>query len=150
MDEITRLENLHGAEINQAKITLATEATALCHGRQAAEAAFRSAQGLYASTKSREGTQPPGSVEAAGLIPSYKIDRADLTRGIPAFEFFVLAKFSPSKAEARRLIRGGGARINGEIISNEMQIVDGQSLADDGRIRISAGKKRHAHIYVQP
>lgn len=146
MDEINRLERLQGEEINQAKIILATEATALCHGRQSAEAAADSARELFASPdKNSSGDLVAESVNS---IPRYKIAGEDLARGVSVLDLFVLAKFSSSKAEARRLIRGGGARVNGEVVANEMQIVNKESLDEDGCIRISAGKKRHAQIHV--
>ncbi len=146
MDEINRLEKLQGEEINQAKIILATEATAFCHGRQSAEAAAKSARELFASSdKNSSGDLVSESVNS---IPRYKIAGEDLARGVSVLDLFVLAKFSSSKAEARRLIRGGGARVNGEVVENEMQIVNRESLDEDGCIRISAGKKRHAQIHV--
>ena len=146
MDEINRLEKLRGEEINQAKIILATETTALCHGRQAAEAAAQSASDLFAP--SEKDTSGGLVADSVGSIPRYKIAGEDLARGVPVLDLFVLAKFSSSKAEARRLIRGGGARVNGEVVANETQTVDSDSLDDDGCIRISAGKKRHAQIHV--
>ncbi len=142
--EIGRLEELHGEELNEAKIILATRATSLCHGDEAARTAAQSARGLFAP--SRTNSMPDGGASA---VPRYSIRDAELRRGIPAFELFVAAEICASKAEARRLIRGGGARINGEVVANELKIIDFESLIADGRLELSAGKKRHAHIYVE-
>ena len=89
-----------GSEINEAKKVLATEATALCHGRDAADAAAETARSVF-----DEG----GS---GGELPTVDVPRAALERGMPAFELFAAAGLAASNGEARRLIRGGGARIN--------------------------------------
>src|SRR6267143_278710 len=98
--EITRLEKLRDAEINEAKKVLATEATALCHGRAAAEAAAETAREVFEAGG------------AGGELPQIALPRDVLTRGLPAFELFVRAGLAASNSEARRLIKGGGARLN--------------------------------------
>ena len=114
--EIARLEALADAEINEAKKVLATEATALAHGRDAAEAAAETARAVFES-----GRQP-----ASGL-PQVEVPREALERGMPAFELFARAGLAASNGEARRLIKGGGARINDSVVGGETQPV---SLAD--------------------
>jgi tyrosyl-tRNA synthetase len=130
LDEIARLEALGGPEINDAKKVLATEATALAHGRAAAEEAAETARRTF-----EEG-------EAADTLPSVDVSRGELEAGIPAFRLFTLAELAKSNGEARRLIRGGGARINDAPVADEGQVV---SLADlqDGAIKLSAGRKHH-------
>ncbi len=133
LDEIARLEKLEGAEINDAKKILAFEATALRHGAEAAEAAAAAARAQF-----EEG----GS--AAGL-PTVAVDGARLAAGLPVIELFQLAGLAASNAEARRLVRGGGARLNDARIDDELLVVDGTALAD-GRLKLSAGRKRHVLV----
>jgi len=136
IDEIRKLDQLEGTEINEAKKALATEATALCHGREAAEAAAATAQDVFESGGS------------GSELPQIALPRELLTRGVAAFDLFCRAELAASNGEARRLIRGGGARINDQVIENEVQLV---SLADFGAqdvIKLSAGRKRH--VLVRP
>ena len=133
LDEISRLERLPGAEINEAKKILAFEATALRHGRTAAEAAAAAARAQF---------EDGGT--AAGL-PSVTIDAARLSAGLPIIEIFQLVGLATSNAEARRLIRGGGARLNDQRIDDELLVVDKGALTD-GRLKLSAGRKRHVLV----
>ncbi|MGC9271570.1 tyrosine--tRNA ligase [Acidiphilium sp.] len=130
LDEIARLETLGGAEINEAKKILATEATTLCHGRAAAEAAAETARRTFETG------------EAAIDLPGIDIPHAELTAGVPAIALFVRTGLATSNGEARRLIRGGGARLNDAPITDEAQTI---SLADliDGVAKLSAGRKQH-------
>jgi tyrosyl-tRNA synthetase len=128
--EIARLEQLGGAEINEAKKLLATEATRLAHGGEAAAAAADTARLAF-----EEG-------EAADTLPGIDIPRVDLEAGIPAFRLFTIAGLVASNGEARRLIRGGGARINDVPVKDEGQTVTAADLHDDA-IKLSAGRKHH-------
>jgi tyrosyl-tRNA synthetase len=130
-DEITRLEELEGSEINEAKKILATAATALCHGREAAEAAAETAHAIFESGGSGSG------------LPMITLPRDLLARGIPAFELFSRAGLAASNGEARRLIRGGGARINDIVVDNETRTVSLTDLGSLGMVKLSAGRKRH-------
>lgn len=130
LDEIARLEALGGAEINEAKKILATEATALAHGADQA--------GLAADTARRAFEEG----EAAESLPGVTVPAAELEAGIPAFRLFAMAGLAASKAEARRLIRGGGARVNDVAVSDEGQVI-GTDLMLDGAIKLSAGRKQH-------
>ncbi len=152
LDEIDRLGRLAGAEANEAKKVLADEATKLCHGEEtAADAATTAASvfgeggvGVIATPGTDEGTEVK---DAATGLPLTVIAMNDLEKGIPAFELFRQVGLSPSRAEARKLIRGGGARINGAVVTNEMQEVTAADLKDaDGVIKLSAGRKRHALV----
>ena len=132
--EIARLERLADAEINEAKKLLANEATALAHGRAAAEAAAETARSVF---------------EAGGAgeeLPQLAVPREALARGIPAFELFALAGLATSNGEARRLIKGGGARINDRVVTAEMQPVSLADLDAQGLIKLSAGRKRHTLV----
>ena len=135
LDEIARLDALAGAEINEAKKVLATEATALAHGRVAAEAAAETARLAF-----EEG-------EAAETLPSVDVPREELAAGVPAFRLFERAGLAKTGGEARRLIRGGGARMNDAPVTEEGQVI---SLADlrGGAIKLSAGRKQHRLVRV--
>ena len=130
LPEIDRLEALGGAEINEAKKRLATEATALLHGVDQAVQAAETARRAF-----EQG-------EAAETLPTVAVPAAELQAGIPAFRLFTLAGLAASNAEARRLIRGGGARVNDTAVAEEAQPVTSQQLRD-GAIKLSAGRKQH-------
>ncbi|HBK07727.1 MAG TPA: tyrosine--tRNA ligase [Acetobacteraceae bacterium] len=130
LDEIARLEALGGAEINEAKKILATEATRLCHGSEKADLAAETARRAF-----EEG-------EAAAALPTVTVPAAELEAGVPAFRLFALAGLAVSNAEARRLIRGGGARVNDVAVSDEGQPI-GMDALRDGAIKLSAGRKHH-------
>jgi tyrosyl-tRNA synthetase len=133
IDEITRLVD---SEINEAKKILATEATTLAHNQGAALAAAETARAIF---------------EVGGLaseLPMLGVPRETLERGIAAFDLFTSAKLAASKGEARRLIRGGGARINDRPVKSETELVCLVDLDQQGYIRLSAGRKRH--VLVRP
>ncbi|MEM9682839.1 MAG: tyrosine--tRNA ligase [Pseudomonadota bacterium] len=134
LDEIARLEALEGAEINDAKITLANEATTLCHSRAAAEAAAETARRTF--------------VEGAigDDLPQTDVPKAELEDGIAAFALMTRAGLTKSNGEARRLIKGGGARLNDARIDDETTAVSLADVSDQGVIKLSAGRKRHALI----
>ncbi|MBV9858969.1 MAG: tyrosine--tRNA ligase [Alphaproteobacteria bacterium] len=137
LDEIARLDTLaDDSDVNEAKKVLATEATALCHGRPAAEAAAETARAVF-----EEGGT--GSELARLELP-----RALLERGIVAFELFSRAGLAASNSEARRLIKGGGARINDRVVASETQPISLADLDGQGRVKLSAGRKRH--VLLQP
>ena len=131
LGEISQLER---ADINEAKKVLATEASALCHGREAAEAAAGTARAVFEGGGS--GTELPQTIVPRDLLAS----------GIPAFELFSRSGLAASNGEARRLIRGGGARINDAVVENETSPVSLGDLDSEGMIKLSAGRKRHAII----
>ncbi len=131
LPECDRLAALQGAEINEAKKILATEATALCHGADAALAVAETARRSFEA----------GELVQAGL-PSHTIPAAELAAGIPAFRLFAESGLSASNGEARRLIRGGGARINDQIVGDEARMVSDADLVE-GAVKLSAGRKQH-------
>ena len=134
LDEIARLESLEGAEINQAKIILANEATKLCHGEEAAKASEATATQTFAQGQMSDG------------LPQFAMS-ADQAYGLSVLDAFVTAELAASKGEIRRLIKGGGARINGTAISSDDAVLS-ESDFTDGRCQLSAGKKRHALITI--
>jgi tyrosyl-tRNA synthetase len=130
LDEVARLAALHGAEINEAKKTLATEATALLHGREAAEEAAETARKTF-----EEGV-------AAETLPSVDVPLAEFDAGIGALSAFVRAGLVASTGEARRQIRGGGLRVNDEALTDEKATIGREALRD-GVVKLSMGRKKH-------
>ena len=133
-EEIARLEALGGAEINEAKKILANETTRLCRGDAAAETAAQTARKTF-----EEGT-------LAGDLPTVEVPRSELGDGIAAYELMRRSGLAGSNGEARRLIKGGGARINDVVIAAETQTISLGDLNDEGLVKLSAGKKRHALV----
>ncbi len=135
MAEIAGLAALQDREINDAKKTLAFEATKLCHGEAAAAGAAETARATF---------------EDGGLgdaLPGIELTRAELEAGVPAFELLLRAGLAASKGAARRLIRGGGGRINDAVVESETRTVTLADINKDGVIKLSAGRKRHALIH---
>jgi len=130
LDEIERLEALQGAEINEAKKMLATEATALLHGREAAEAAAQTARKTF-----EEG----GTAET---LPSVEIPAEEFGAGVGALTAFVRAGLAGSTGEARRQIRGGGLRVNDVPLTDEKATLGPADLRD-GVIKLSLGRRTH-------
>ena len=153
LDEIARLEALEGAEINEAKAILATEATALCHGREAAEAAAETARRTFGGFADVRAPAELGTLEARANVtvvdlPSIGVPRSRLDEGVPVYDLLREAGLAKSNSEARRLIRGGGARVNDERFGNETGTVGPDDLTTEGTIKLSAGRKRHALVRV--
>jgi tyrosyl-tRNA synthetase len=134
MDEVARLGALEGVEINEAKIVLANEATTLCHGGDAANAAMETAKQTFAGAGVSEG------------LPQETVSGAEAD-GMGMIAALVRVGFAKSNGEARRLIRGGGARLNDVAISDEDHLLTSADFSD-GRAKISAGKKRHALLVL--
>jgi tyrosyl-tRNA synthetase len=136
MDEIARLSALGGAEINEVKKILATEVTAMLHGRQAAEQAAETARKTF-----EEGA-------IAENLPSVDVSTAELEAGIGLLTLVVKAGLAASNGEARRHVQGGAVRINDVAISDERRTIGTADVSADGVIKLSLGKKKH--ILVRP
>jgi tyrosyl-tRNA synthetase len=134
LHEIRRLETLRDAEINVAKKVLADEATRLCRGAEAAAEAAKTARQTFEEGRLGE------------ALPTVEIARDRLAQGVPAYELLREAGLSASNGEARRLIKGGGGRINDARIESEDRTVGLDDLTAEGVIKLSAGKKRHALV----
>ena len=134
IDEIKRYEALEGAEINEAKKVLATQATAMVHGMEAAQRAEETARKTF-----EEG-------QAASTLPTIKVTAGDFNDGIGVLSLLVEAGFAKSNGEARRHIKGGAIKINDQAISDESQKVGQDQLNDDGVVKLSMGKKKHVLI----
>jgi len=131
LPEIDRLGALKDAEINEAKKILATEATALVHGREAADTAAETARKTF-----EEGT-------LAQSLPTEKVARTNLENGLSVLDAYVLLHLVMSKGEARRQIRNGGLRINDAVVTDENMMLTSQDLTPEGVIKLSLGRKRH-------
>ena len=131
IQEIARLAALGGAEINEAKKVLATEATALVHGRDKAEAAAETARKTFEQ----------GAL--ASDLPTVEVDRSDLEAGLGVLTAFVKAGLVASNGEARRQIHGGGLKINDETVVSDKAVLKSSDAAAGGVIKLSLGKKKH-------
>ncbi|MBV8940040.1 MAG: tyrosine--tRNA ligase [Alphaproteobacteria bacterium] len=136
LPEIERLEALEGAELNEAKKTLATEATRIAHGDRAAKTAAQTARKVFEEGGTGE-TMPEVMVEAAAL-----------GKGLPAYEIFRLSGLASSGSDAKRLIRGGGAKINGNKVTDEHALI-GPGAFNTGPLKLTAGKKRYVLIKLE-
>lgn len=132
-DDIKRLESLQGADIRQAKETLAFEVTALTHGVEAAHQAQSAARALFSGDSATSG------------VPETPISRRRLDTGVPAIELLVETGLVLSKGEARRLIQQGGASLNGNRLGTIEAVVTSADL-HDGSLTLRAGKKRFHRI----
>ena len=132
LDEIAALEALEGSALNDAKIVLATEATTLAHGRDAAEAAAETARHVFVKRGTGKDLRT--------------ITEPQLKHGVANSHLLVSAGLASSNSEARRLISGGGARINDVVVTDVARIVTLADLNPDGVIKLSAGKKNHALV----
>jgi tyrosyl-tRNA synthetase len=136
LDEIARLEALGGSEINEAKKVLATEVTALLHGREAANAAGETARKTF-----EEGV-------TADSLPTVEVEKVALEAGIGILSLFVSAGLAASNGEARRHIQGGAVRLNDQPVTDERRLVTLQDLNPQNALTLSLGKKKH--ILVRP
>jgi len=134
--EIERLGKLKGAELNEAKKILATEATVLVHGRDAADRAAETARATF-----EEG-------QLAESLPTIEVKRKELETGLGVLNASVHAGFVKTTGEARRQIKGGGIKVNDEAVTDEKRLLTLSDLTPEGVIKLSLGKKRH--VLVRP
>jgi tyrosyl-tRNA synthetase len=130
LSEVTRLENLQGADINAAKAVLATEATRLCHGSEAADKAAQTAQNAFAGA-------------AAEGLRTYTLPQGQAT---PIGDVMVALGLASSKSEARRLVEQGGVRLNDQAVKSPVATIADTDLDAEGVARLTVGKKRHGLI----
>jgi len=131
LEKIAKLESLEGAHINEAKIALANATTTLLHGEDAAKLAEKTAAETFAG---------------AGVstdLPTFEL--ADFNN-FTAVDAAILCELAKSKGEARRHIKGGALRVNDVKVSDAMAALSPNQANEDGVIKISVGKKRHALI----
>jgi tyrosyl-tRNA synthetase len=133
MDEIAKLEALQGAEINEAKKALATEATALLHGREAAELAAETARKTF-----EQGT-------LAESLPTIEVASSQLQDGLGVLAAFGpdYARLVPSMSEARRQVKSGGLKVNDQTVTDDRSMLKLSDITAEGVIKLSFGKKKH-------
>ncbi|RWQ26285.1 tyrosine--tRNA ligase [Mesorhizobium sp.] len=136
LSEIARLAALGGSEINEAKKVLATETTAIVHGREAAEQAEETARKTF-----EEGA-------LAETLPTVEVGKADLESGVGILSLFVAAGLAASNGEARRHIQGGAVRLNDQSVSDDRRLVTLEDLGPEQVVKLSLGKKKH--VLVRP
>ena len=136
LDEIARLAALGGSEINDAKKVLATEVTAMLHGRDNAEQAAETARKTF-----EEGA-------LAETLPTVEVAGDELKAGIGLLALVVRAGLATSNGEARRHVQGGAVRLNDQPVSDERRAVTSADLTPEGVVKLSLGKKKH--ILVRP
>ena len=134
LKEIAKLAALRGAELNEAKKILATEATALVHGRDAADRAAETARTTFEQ----------GAI--AVTLPTIEISRAELAKGWGVLTASLQAGFVASTGEARRQIKSGGLKVNDVAVTDEKRKLTLGDLTAEGVIKLSLGKKRHVLI----
>jgi tyrosyl-tRNA synthetase len=134
LKEIAKLAKLDGAELNEAKKILATEATALVHGRDAADRAADTARTTF-----EQG-------EIAASLPTLDVQRAELKKGLGVLNVSMQVGFVGSTGEARRQIKGGGLKVNDEPVADDRRLLTLSDLTPEGVIKLSLGKKRHVLI----
>ncbi len=137
LKEIEKLEALKGADINEAKKILANEATKICHGERAAKQAADTAKKTFEQGKI--GTD----------IPVYSLSSQDLGKGIAAYELIRLSGLASSGGEAKRLIRGGGAKVNDQKIEDENMSITPAYFKNEGSLKLSSGKKKHMLVKLK-
>ncbi|MBP2238565.1 tyrosyl-tRNA synthetase [Sinorhizobium kostiense] len=136
MTEINRLAALGGSEVNEAKKILATEVTAILHGRDAAENAAETARKTF-----EEGA-------LAENLPSVEVPAPELEAGLGLLTLIVRAGLAGTNGEARRHVQGGAVRINDQQISDERRVIGSGDVTADGVVKLSLGKKKH--MLVRP
>jgi tyrosyl-tRNA synthetase len=134
LDEIARLEKLEGSELNDAKKTLATEATTILHGRAIADAAAETARRTFEEGASAEG------------LPTIEIPKSEFPIGV--LSLAVKAGLTSSNGEARKLIQNNGLKINDVSVSDPTATVAAADVGSEGAIKVSSGKKKH--VLVKP
>jgi tyrosyl-tRNA synthetase len=132
LDEIARLEAVQGNELNESKKILATEVTAIVHGREAADAAAETARATFEE----------GAIDLS--LPTTGVPRAELKAGIGLLSALVNAGLAASNGEARRSVQGGAVRVNDQPVTDERATLTETDLLPEGVIKLSVGKKKHA------
>ncbi|MBL8593894.1 MAG: tyrosine--tRNA ligase, partial [Devosia sp.] len=132
LDEIEKLAALGGSELNEAKKVLATEVTAIVHGREAAEQSASTAAATFEA----------GALDLS--LPTAEVQKSDLNAGIGLLAALVAAGLAASNGEARRHIQSGAVRVNDEPATDDRATLGTAALLPEGVIKLSVGKKKHA------
>jgi len=136
MDEIGRLAALGGSEINEAKKVLATEITALLHGRALADQAAETARQTF-----EEGA-------LSETLPTVEVPASEIEAGLGVLSLFVTAGLAGSNGEARRHVKGGAVRVNDAAVEDDRRIISSSDVSAEGVVKLSLGRKKH--VLVRP
>ena len=134
---LEEIEKLEGADINEAKKILADKATAFIHGEEATREARATAQKLF---------EAPGASLDEASLPTVILSGDELAKGVSIIDLLCRLGLTGSKGEARRLIDGGGARVNDASIQDELLMITAVSFESQAVLKLSAGKKRHGLV----
>jgi tyrosyl-tRNA synthetase len=145
IEEIRKMEQLEGAQLNAAKVILADEATKLLHGVECLPQIHATVESLFAGKKG-------GSAADLDSLPKVLLDKSMVSSStdvsISVVDLLLKAEMAASKGEARRLIKGGGARVNDKKVADEAAIVSAEDFDAEGRLKLSSGKKTHAVVVL--
>lgn len=153
MDEIEKVKELQGSDLNSAKAVLAYEATLLAHGPEEADKAYASAQSMFGERMIADHIIPSSSIprslksDAMDSVPSSFVGMSELSQGIPAFKILVMCGLASSNGAARKLIQQGGAYMNGVRIADQDQLVCSEDVAN-GEVVLRVGKKRYHKLLL--
>ena len=135
LDQIDNLKN-NNQDINQLKILLANEATAMLHGSKAAKDSKLTAQKTF------------GDKSIGKSLPIIKIRKNIITNGLNILDIVLQTKLGNSKSEIRRMIKNNGLKINNEVVTDETKIIDMHNFDQDNKMKVSHGKKQHVIVKI--
>ncbi len=153
MDEIRKTEGLQNADLNSAKAVLAFEATLLAHGKEEALKAYKAASSMFTKRVVPKSILPSSLIprnekgDDTASVPHSNISASQLEEGIPAFKLFCIAGLTKSGGDARRLIKQGGAYINGDRVESFDRMTTPEDVKN-GEIILRAGKKRYHKLVL--
>jgi len=136
------MEKWEGAQLNQAKVILADQATQLLHGQDCLEAIHETAKSLFSSGGKSYDSLPKI------VLGSDMVGKLESGSGLTVVEIMILADMATSKTEARKAILNGGARVNDEKVVSDSAVVNKVDFNSDGQMKLSLGKKKHALIVM--
>jgi tyrosyl-tRNA synthetase len=154
MEEIEIIDGCEDSQLNEAKAVLAYEATKIAHGKEEADKAFFAASGIFGEkiipkTFFSSSGIPREIKKTSDSLPTSLIDKKKFQEGMPAFKLFCVAGLTTSGGEAKRLIKQGGAYINGNRI-NDSQYIATTADIENNSLLLRAGKKRYHKIIIGP
>jgi len=139
-EQIEELETRSGAAINEAKVVLANEATSMLHGEDCLAQIQQTAKSLFGGD---------GGSAATDALPRVQLSAADVAAGVPLVDLFVQLELGKSKSEIRRLVTGGGAKLNDVKVEDAALVVTADTFGSTGsEIKLSAGKKKHGIVQL--
>ena len=132
---VDEIEKIKEKDINEQKIVLANQTTSMLHGEQEAK-------------KSEETAKETFSENSIGsALPSIAIKKNQFNKKLTIVDLIILSKLEKSKSEIRRLIKGGGVKINNQVINDEKLIIS-EKLFEENTVKLSLGKKRHVKVKI--